>query len=98
MADNGNGFDIFMRVAPAGAGALAAVGPRATIQFGSESLSVDPSNKTVQQLFLENAEALGFDRTRAVAYRQAGRLVEPATPAQANATYVASISYEAKGL
>jgi hypothetical protein len=80
MADN-PGFDIFMRVAPAGAAAPAAAGPRATIQFGSESLSVDPSNKTVQQLFLENAEALGFDRTRAVAYRQAGRIVDPATPA-----------------
>jgi hypothetical protein len=93
------GFDIFMRVAPAQGAAPGGVaaGPRCEIQFGSERLSVNPTDKTVQQLFLENAESLGFDRNRAVAYRQNQRAIDPATPAQAGATYVASIAYEQKG-
>jgi hypothetical protein len=92
----GAGFDLFVRVTPTGAPAAAA-GPRCTITFGGETLPVDPTNKTVQQLFLENADTLGFDRNRAVAYPSGGRVIDPATPAAAGVTYQASISYEAKG-
>jgi hypothetical protein len=93
------GLDVWMRFAPAGAGGPGAgAGPRCTIQFSSETLSVDPTNKTVQQLFLENADALGFDRNRAVAYRRNQQTIDPSTPAAAGQTYVASIAYEQKGL
>jgi hypothetical protein len=94
-----NGFDIFMSVTPNGGGGQGGggAGPRCTIQYSSESLSVDPTNKTVQALFLENAEGLSFDRNRAVAFKQGGRVIAPETPAVAGATYVASIAYEQKG-
>lgn len=99
---NAGGFKIFMQVSPAdgqnGAPAAAPTGPTCVIQYGSEGLQVPLNGRTVRQLFNDNAEALSFERNRTVAFRRNNVICDGGELAQAGSTYVASVTYEQKGL
>lgn len=73
--------------------------PQITLRYSTESLTLDAEDvqdKTVRQLFEENADELGLpDGTFSI--RSSGNAVDPNDTPEAGRTYTASVSRESKG-
>jgi len=70
-----------------------------TVQFGTESAGVQMRNgMTVKDAFMMNADFLGFDPDRQLAYRDNNNnLLDGHEAPEVGATYAASITHDEKG-
>lgn len=72
---------------------------RFTVQFGTEAADVQMrSGMTIKDAFMMNADFLGFDPDRQLAYRDnSNNLLDGHEVPEAGVTYSASITHDEKG-
>lgn len=69
------------------------------IQFGTENVRVDlEPGMTLRAAMDKHAQFLGYDGSRALTWRDGAQVVSETFSPSPNATYVASVSMETKGL
>lgn len=98
----GNIFDNMMEQTPEFNREPAARGKegRFTVQFGTESAQVAyRSGMTIKDAFVMNADYLGFDPDRTMAYRDnRNNLLDGNEAPEVGVVYTASITHDEKGL
>lgn len=88
-----------IKVSNKASGTPVADGEFFTIHFSVENARIRCApDMTLQRALSENAARLGYDNSRAVTWRDDAGVVPPSTVGKANASYVASVSLETKGL